>query len=198
MILAYAILIGFVFGFSLHKLVNRTYQLQKLRFIELVFIAVLPQIVVFQLNFTRTIFSDYTASAVLIISQVILILFCLLNIKIPAVWLLFSGLMLNLIVIINNQGFMPISPENANWLVPNIQDISSLVGSRFGYGKDIVLNHWQTNLAILSDAFRLKLFQLKIMFSIGDVFLGLGAFWYMLGFSPNIFLAPTLLEKKNA
>ncbi len=88
MILTYAIVIGFFVGLSIHKLFGKSYQLPKIKSIELVFFAVLPQIVVFQLNFTRPLFSDRFASIVLVVSQLILVVFCIINFRQPAFWFL--------------------------------------------------------------------------------------------------------------
>ncbi len=197
MILTYAIVIGFFVGFSIHKLFGKPYQLPRIKSIELVFFAVLPQIVVFQLNFTRTLFSDRFASIVLVVSQLILVVFCVINFRQPAFWFLTTGLILNLIVIIANEGFMPINPKNVMWLIPQISDAGGLVGNRLGFGKDIVLLENQTRLLFLSDYFRFEFLNQKIMYSIGDVMLAIGAFWYMLGLKTELLSMPGLMEKKN-
>jgi hypothetical protein len=197
MILTYAIVVGFLVGISIHKLFGKPYQLPKIKSIELVFIAVLPQIVIFQLNFTRTLFSDRFASITLIISQLILVVFCFINFRQPAFWLLTAGLILNLIVIVTNGGFMPISPKNVTWLIPNITDAAGLVGKRLGFGKDIVLLENQTKLLLLSDYFRFDFLNQKFMYSVGDVILAIGAFWYMLALKTELLTMPGLMEKNN-
>ncbi len=197
MILTYAIGIGFLVGFLIHIVWGKPYQLPQIKFVELVFFAVIPQLVVFELNFTRTLFSDRFASIVLVISQLMLVAFCMINFRQPAFWFLTMGLTLNLLVIVANRGFMPIAPQNVTWLIPHLSDVSGLVGGRLGYGKDIVLLTNRTNLVFLSDYFRFELFNQKIMYSIGDAVLAIGAFWYMLGLKKELFAMPASMEKKN-
>jgi hypothetical protein len=149
------------------------------------------------LNLTRTLFSDQFASIILVVSQLLLVVFCIINFRQPAFWFLTTGLLLNLLVIVANGGFMPISPTNVAWLIPQITDAAGLVGDRLGFGKDIILLENQTKLVFLSDYFRFEFLNQKIMYSIGDSFLAIGAFWYMLGLKTELLTMPGLMEKKN-
>ena len=98
--------------------------------------------------------------------------------------ILIIGLILNLVVIAANGGFMPISPQTAERLVSQ-ENINSLMpGSRFGF-KDILLPAQGTRLAILSDRFLLPAnFLYQAAFSLGDIFIAFGAFW-MLAFQKS-------------
>jgi hypothetical protein len=96
-------------------------------------------------------------------------------------WLLTLGLALNLAVIIANGGLMPISPETAGQLVPAAAVQSMNVGSRFGFGKDVLLLPEGTHLGWLSDRFLLPgWFAYQVAFSLGDIFVASGIFWLLL------------------
>jgi hypothetical protein len=93
--------------------------------------------------------------------------------------LLMAGLVLNLLVIAANGGWMPISPETASHLPgAGVLDAASL-GTRFGQ-KDILLSTEDTRLAILSDRFLLPgWFHYAVAFSLGDMLVAGGAFWLL-------------------
>ncbi len=87
------------------------------------------------------------------------------------------GLLLNLLVMAANGGWMPVSPEAVRraglaHLAPSLAP-----GARLSSSKDIVLLRAQTRLWFLSDIFVLpKPFPVSSVFSIGDVASVLGAF----------------------
>jgi hypothetical protein len=95
------------------------------------------------------------------------------------------GLFLNLIVIISNGGFMPISTLTAAHLVP-AQTLANLeISGRFGVGKDILLLPEMINLPWLADRFvPPSWFPYQFAFSLGDVFIGIGAY-LLLALSPK-------------
>ena len=103
-------------------------------------------------------------------------LFVWFNRRLPGFWLLGLGLLLNFAVIVANGGLMPISPETLTIVHgTHAQEVitSNTVGS-----KEIVLPVHETRLEWLADRFTIP-DQLPIQFaySLGDVFLVLGAFW---------------------
>lgn len=187
MILAYSLILGFIVGFVHTKLRKQSYRLAEVKRIGVLLIAVLPQVFVFQWNLTRSIFPNQFAAIILVLSQMLLLIFCLLNLQHIAFWLLLIGTTLNLIVISANGGFMPISPEHVLWLRPDLE-LAEMLNMRFGYGKDIVLPEAETRFLFLSDYFRFEFMNKKVMYSIGDVFLAFGGFIYMLGINliPNV------------
>jgi len=71
---------------------------------------------------------------------------------------------------------MPISPQMAEQLV-GVESAASLeIGSRFGY-KDILLLKSETRLEWLADRFLPpQWFPYQVVFSLGDVFIGVGVF----------------------
>ena len=93
--------------------------------------------------------------------------------------ILIIGLGLNLLVILANRGWMPISPQTANHLIDgNVLEVLSL-GSRFGQ-KDILLLPQDTHLEFLADRFLLPdWFSYKVAFSLGDTLIALGIFWLL-------------------
>jgi hypothetical protein len=75
---------------------------------------------------------------------------------------------------------MPLSPEMASRLIPEIPPEAWVSGSRFGNSKDIILPLEATSLWSLSDRFFLSIGNLyRMAFSIGDVLLAGGALWWL-------------------
>jgi len=175
-----AVVAGLVSGLIRAKFGHRPYQPYQLQLTWLVVVALIPQWLVFSFPPTRTIIPDAVASTFLVLSQLLLVVFAWANRKTAGFWLLGFGLLLNLAVIASNGGFMPISPETVRWLVPEASPDAWAIGERFGTGKDIVLRIEETNLYFLSDQLRTPdLFDYRVAFSVGDVWIALGAFWLL-------------------
>jgi hypothetical protein len=141
----------------------------------------LPQMFAFYIPFTRQQFPDWLASGSLVLSQLMLLIFGLLNLRLPGMPLLVFGLGCNLVVILANGGFMPLPVETASRLVsPHVMD-SLEIGGRIGHAsKDILLPGERISLPLLSDRFvPPPFFPYRFAFSIGDVFIGVGAFWLL-------------------
>ena len=181
MILLTAILAGWLTGVLIARLQNRTWSLPGIRSTWLVLAAFIPQLLCVYLPATRRYIPDGWASAGLLVSQALLLNFCWYNRRTPGIWLLALGLSLNLLVMLANGGFMPISPQTANRIVsPQMMQLVT-IGDRFGNGKDILLAVANTNLAWLSDRFLPPQgFAYQVAFSLGDVVIAAGAFWLML------------------
>ncbi len=113
----------------------------------------------------------------LLLSYLLLLLAVWLNRHIPGLALLGLGLLLNLVVIAANGGYMPIAPETMERIGHGDAD-AFLPGSRVAGTKDIALPQEQTRLWFLSDIFILPFpFPFSGAFSLGDVLITVGAFW---------------------
>ena len=188
MVLLTGIFLGALTGIILAKLNNRSYQPIQLNSWWLVFIAFIPQLAAFHLPLTSKTFPDNLAPAALVLSQALLLVFAVLNLKKPGMVILTAGLALNLIVIILNQGLMPISPETIEYLLPDNSNYQYEIGSRLGDQKDIILPIIDTNLWILSDRLVFpRWLNYPVAFSIGDVIIAAGAFAAFL--NPGLFIS---------
>ena len=183
MILLLAVVIGLLASLTRLWLGRRRLALPRLHLIWLVPVAFVPQLLIFYLPATYGAYSEKIAAIGLISSQVLLLTFAWFNRQQPGFWALTLGLMLNLLVITLNGGLMPISPEMVHRLGVSAEFWQ--VGSRLGDSKDIVLPIVETRLWLLSDRFLLPLPAYKVAFSLGDVFISMGAFWLMWTLSNN-------------
>ena len=180
MILAAAVLLGFAAGLARSLIGRRPIQIPPLRHPWLVLLAFLPQWISFYLLRTRDGVPDTWAPLILVSTQVLLLVFSWLNIKQSGIWILGLGLFLNILVIVLNEGLMPISPDTVRVLYPLVPESHWQVGERLGNGKDVVLLIEQTRLWFLSDQFLLPgWFRYPMAYSLGDVFIAIGALWMM-------------------
>jgi len=155
---------------------GRPYQPPELRVIWLAFLAFLPQFIVLYLPQARGRASDWLSAACLLSSLLCFLGFAWLNRRLPGMSILLIGLTLNLAVIAFNGGFMPISPQTAGQLVSENALADLQPGSRFGT-KDILILPEHTRLEWLADRFLPPAWvAYRVAFSLGDVFIALGAF----------------------
>jgi hypothetical protein len=184
MILLVAILFGLAAGLLFARFrrpAPHGWTVPPLRKPWLAILAFLPQVVVSYLPIRGQV-PDQLAALGLLCSMVLFLVFCWFNWRLSGVWLLALGLVLNLLVMALNGGFMPISPQTAGRLVPaDAQNALAALasGTRFGL-KDILLPLAQTRLVWLSD--RLlppRGFPYQVAFSLGDILIAAGAFWLM-------------------
>jgi hypothetical protein len=145
----------------------------------LVLVAFLPQLVVAYLPVSRSLLPDWLAASSLSASLILFLAFVLLNRRLPGMPILIIGLGLNLIVILANRGWMPISPHTASQLMGGNAVQSFSLGSRFGE-KDILLLPQDMHFGILTDRFLLPDWSpYKVAFSLGDTLVALGIFWLL-------------------
>ncbi|MGC8787774.1 MAG: DUF5317 domain-containing protein [Anaerolineae bacterium] len=117
-----------------------------------------------------------------VVSHLLLLAAVWANRHLPGVKFIGLGLLLNLIVMVANGGWMPVTPE-AVVKVGHTGLVSSLEpGTRVYSSKNIILTAEQTKLRFLSDIFVLaKPFPIPTIFSIGDVFVAAGVFLLIQG-----------------
>jgi hypothetical protein len=197
MILLVAILAGMLGGLLIARIRKRRWMVPSLRKLWLVIVAFLPQFFFSYLPATSFRVSDDLAAAGLIFSLILLLVFCWFNRNISGMWLLALGLLLNLLVISVNGGFMPISPQTASRLVPPDTLAKFSIGNRFDY-KDILLLPGQTRLVWLSDLFLPPQgFPYQVAFSLGDLLVASGAFWLLVSSSFVLQSPKIIVEKDN-
>lgn len=179
MILALAVVAGLMAGLGWARWRSHPYQPPDLKYLWLVFVAFLPQFVVFYLPGIRPSIPERWLAFLLPLSQALLLAFAWLNRRQPGIMILLIGTALNLTVTTANGGFMPISPQAASRLVSQevLDDIQS--GDRFGT-KDILLPPQDTRFEWLADRFLPPAWlTYQVAFSLGDVFIAIGVFWLL-------------------
>ena len=180
MILILGIAAGWLFGLIRAWIKGTPYRVPEFSKLWLVLIAVFPQLLIFQISFTAGWFSDAAAAAVLVASQLLLLVFIWFNRDKVGLRILGLGLILNLLVITLNGGLMPITPETARALYPEVPHSAWQIGSRPGWSKNILLLAQDTRLAWLSDSILLpEWFPWTRALSPGDLFIVLGVFWLL-------------------
>ncbi|HHX64586.1 MAG TPA: DUF5317 domain-containing protein [Chloroflexi bacterium] len=117
---------------------------------------------------------------VLVGSYGMLVFVIIVNRRIPGVPIIGLGLIFNYAVIFANGGYMPVSPDALERAGLAHLATGDEVGARVAAAKDVLLHREQTALWVLSDIFSLPP-PIRTVFSIGDVFLAVGAFWFFLG-----------------
>ena len=178
MVLIVAVLAGVLLGIVRAKIHKMPYQAVQIQHIWLVLAAYIPQFFIFFLPATRSAISDQWVAVLFVLSQVLLLVFIWINRRIPGGWLMGIGLLLNFLAIILNGGMMPLTPQNAQHLLPAGSTVTLTLGERVGISKDILLEKSATRLWFLGDVFLLpEWFNFPMAFSLGDVLLSLGAFW---------------------
>ena len=121
----------------------------------------------FFISATRDRIPDQWIPVILISTQFLLLIFVWLNRKQPGMWVLGLGLLLNLVVISLNGGWMPIAPETLMKL--NVPQETWEIGARHAFSKDMVLTKEMTRLWFLSDFLTLpKWIPYRVAFSIGE------------------------------
>ena len=105
---------------------------------------------------------------ILIFSQIALIFLFLFNHYVPGAKLFAVGIALNVLVMVANGGWMPVTPETYQFVRPDRPVVEQ---ARPSNSKNIILPRSETNLWILSDMIRITLPWRRTAVSIGDVLL---------------------------
>jgi hypothetical protein len=157
------------------KLTGRHLRPLKLKLGWLVFVAVVPQVFVFQIPAIGRQIPEALIPIVLVSSQALLLGFTVANLSQPGIWVLGIGLLANFLVIAFNGGWMPISPEVVHRILPTLPEDLPLVGRRLGLSKDWIYANNDIRLAWLSDRFTMpEWIGYQVAFSIGDILMAIG------------------------
>ena len=179
MILLVAVAAGLAVGWGYARWKGEAWQSPVFKATWLVALGFLPQFIAFYLPYTRKLLSDEVASLCLISSQILLLFFVGLNIRLPGMPLLALGLTCNLVVILANGGFMPLSTYTASRLVSQTVLNKLVIGERVSSAsKDILLPETGIRLPWLADRFVQRI-PYRFAFSLGDIFIAAGAFWIL-------------------
>ena len=115
-----------------------------------------------------------------ILSHILLLVFIWLNRHTTGVLIIGGGILLNILVILINGGFMPISPETLVRINPGSTNSDWTTGLHYGYSKDIIIEKADTNLQVLSDILIMPIaIPVRAAFSIGDIFIGFGIIYLL-------------------
>ena len=179
MILLSAVVSGLLAGWCWARWHGRSYQAPVFRHAWLILVGFVPQLFIAYLPATHELAPRWMAAASLLASMVVFLAFVWLNHRLPGMPVLLAGLMLNLIVIAANGGWMPISPETASRVIGDDIGRYVQVGGRFGQ-KDILLQAQDMHLGFLADRFLLPAWSpYQVAFSPGDILIAAGAFWLL-------------------
>lgn len=176
MILTLAVVAGFLATLLRAGYNREPLQPPALSGVWLVVIAFLPQWLAFHLAATARLIPDGLAAALLVLSQIPLLIFVWRNRSHTGVRLMGIGVAMNLTVIVANGGLMPAFPEVVAQLAPGATGTWN-VGERLWLSKDIVLPASATTLPWLADRFLVPdWLPWRAAFSLGDIFIAGGVF----------------------
>lgn len=162
------------------KITGRQLKSINLKYSWLVFVAVLPQIIVFQIPVIGQQVPDRLIPVILMSSQILLLGFAAVNLNRRGFWILGLGLLANILAIVFNGGWMPISPGTVHRILPTLPDDLPLVGQRFGLSKDWIYATDDIHLSWLSDRFTLPNWSpYQVAFSLGDILIAVGALYLL-------------------
>jgi hypothetical protein len=173
MFLLLAILCGLIVGWARGGSLAKLAQLP-LRCSWLILVAFLVQLFTFSPRFESPGWSDRLGPALHISSILLLLLAVGLNLSLSGMKIIGLGLLLNFLVIAANGGYMPVPLDNLNQA--GLADLVEVLRANGHVSKSTILTS-ETRLPFLADIFFLPPWlPFSSVFSIGDVFVGVGAF----------------------
>jgi hypothetical protein len=115
------------------------------------------------------------AKAFFLLSHLLLLTFVWLNRRLVGIQIVGLGVLFNLVVILANGGFMPITPETLVSINPGSTLDHWTIGYHYGNSKDVILLQHDTILWVLSDILVLPPpFPWPTAFSVGDLSIAVG------------------------
>jgi hypothetical protein len=175
-VLITAVVAGLLITVLRAKLTGRHLKPIELKISWLVFVAVIPQFILFQIPAIARYIPEAWIPIILVISQALLVGFAAANVTKPGFGVLGFGSLANFLAIVFNGGWMPISPETVRRILPALPYDFDLVGRRLGQSKDWIFSNSDIHLPWLSDRFTLPgWISYKLAFSVGDVMIAIGA-----------------------
>lgn len=172
--LAVAIVLGYLFGGRLSRLASLP-----VRGTGLVLAAFSIQVAIVYLA-TTIVWLDSLRVGLYLISYLLLAWFVIWNRQMPGIWILGVGLCLNALVILANDGFMPITYEALVAMGKSHTVSGPEPGAYLAGSKDILLPISDTRLWFLSDIFVIPPpFPIPSVFSLGDAVIALGLLWFV-------------------
>lgn len=164
-----AVILGLMRGGSLIRLTELP-----LRYGWLILIVFLLQVITFSPQFEKLGWSDRYGVYLYISSLLLLLLVVGLNLSLGGMKVLGLGLVLNFLVIAANGGYMPV--PLANLSRAGMLHQAEMLQER-GHFSNLTALTSETRLSFLADIFVIPSYlPLANVFSLGDVFIGIGAF----------------------
>ena len=180
MILVLAVLVSFLIGVIRTRGHVGGLARLRLRSTGLVFVALVLQIPLLRSPAESVERPFSLASTLFLLSYPLLLIFVWRNRRLVGSWMLGLGVILNLLVIAANGGFMPVSPDTLARLNPGASPDQWETSYHRHRSKEIILTKSETFFWELSDIFVLPPpFPLPAAFSIGDMFIAGGAFLFL-------------------
>ena len=135
---------------------------------------------VFNLLGESAILGASLASLVMLASYALMIVVLWTNRQLAGIPLVGVGMLLNLLVMVLNGGWMPISPDALTRL-GRMDRVTSFAGvAKVRGAKNVLLTPAETRLWWLSDIFVIPApFPVPSAFSVGDILIAMGVFWLL-------------------
>ena len=178
MILAFAVAVGLAGAFLRYRsdALNRIAALP-LRFAWILLLAIILQIPLLRAPAVSP-HELRLQQALLLLSYLLLVAFVILNRRNPGIRVVGAGLGLNLLAILTNGGFMPVTAQTLVRINPGSQLQDWSAGVHYPGSKDVIRLPQEIYFWVFSDLLVLPSpFPLPTAFSLGDLVIAVGIIW---------------------
>jgi hypothetical protein len=178
MILAFAVAVGLAGAFLRYRsdALNRIAALP-LRFAWILLLAIILQIPLLRAPAVSP-HELRLQQALLLLSYLLLVAFVILNRRNPGIRVVGAGLGLNLLAILANGGFMPVTAQTLVRINPGSQLQDWSAGMHYPGSKDVIRLPQEIYFWVFSDLLVLPSpFPLPTAFSLGDLVIAVGIIW---------------------